>query len=61
MPLMWQEAPLTMSWCLDCHRNPQQYLRPREKIFDMTYTPPEDQLSLGKELAEAIRFGRREH
>ena len=28
MPLMYQEATLKMSWCLDCHRNPAKYVRP---------------------------------
>jgi hypothetical protein len=52
MPLMYQYAPLTMSWCLDCHRHPEKNLRPREEVFNMNYRPPEDQLSLGHELAE---------
>jgi hypothetical protein len=55
MPLMRQSASLQMSWCLECHRNPQQYLRPRDEVFSVTYTPPareEDQLKLGRELAE---------
>ena len=30
MPLMYQQASLQMRWCLDCHRNPEKYLRPRE-------------------------------
>ena len=30
MPLTWRTAPLQMQWCLDCHRAPQKYLRPRE-------------------------------
>ena len=29
MPLMWQENSLQMEWCLDCHRNPEQYVRPQ--------------------------------
>jgi hypothetical protein len=35
MPLMRQEAPLTMGWCLDCHRDPAPNLRPRDAIFAM--------------------------
>lgn len=34
MPLTWKEAPLTMRWCLDCHRDPAPNLRPRDKLFD---------------------------
>src|SRR6476660_9255276 len=29
MPLMWQTQPLTMGWCLDCHRNPAPHIRPK--------------------------------
>ena len=52
MPLMRQAAPLTMSWCLDCHRDPAKNLRPREAVFDLTYVASIDQASLGKELVE---------
>ncbi len=34
MPLMRQEQPLTMKWCLDCHRDPVKHVRPRELIFE---------------------------
>jgi hypothetical protein len=38
MPLEWRSAPLLMQWCLDCHRDPQPHLRPRELVFSMTPT-----------------------
>lgn len=50
MPLMRQAAPLTMGWCLDCHRHPETALRPKDKIFDMTWTPPNDQIAQGRRL-----------
>lgn len=50
MPLMWQEASLQMEWCLDCHRNPEKYVRPREAVYRMDYEPPPDQLALGRKL-----------
>jgi hypothetical protein len=50
MPLMWQEASLTMEWCLDCHRQPERYLRPREQVWNAAYQPPADQLALGRSL-----------
>ena len=50
MPLTWQAEPLRMQWCLDCHRNPAQYVRPLDRVFDMNYTPPPDQLTLGRKL-----------
>src|SRR5262245_8934662 len=40
MPLMYQHASLQMEWCLDCHRNPEKNLRPREEVFNMNYQPP---------------------
>jgi hypothetical protein len=51
MPLMWREYNLQMEWCLQCHREPERYLRPRDKVFQMDYQPPPDQLELGRKLA----------
>jgi hypothetical protein len=50
MPLMRQAAPLTMGWCLDCHRHPENAIRPRDKVFDMTWMPPKNQISEGRRL-----------
>lgn len=56
MPLMRQVAPLTMAWCLDCHRNPAPNLRPLDKIFDTQWTPPKDQDDQGKRLLVAYHI-----
>jgi len=50
MPLTWQASPLTMEWCLDCHRHPERYVRPRSEVFNMAYSPPPDQAKLGAQL-----------
>src|SRR5215472_8457197 len=50
MPLTWQVATLQMRWCLDCHRNPESYVRPKDKVFDMSYEAPPDQEQLGQRL-----------
>jgi hypothetical protein len=50
MPLVSQENSLLMEWCLDCHRNPGQYLRPREEVFNMAWIAPATQSELGAEL-----------
>ena len=50
MPAVAQAAPLTMSWCIDCHRSPEARLRPREHITDMTWTTP-DPVATGRALA----------
>jgi Cytochrome c7 and related cytochrome c len=51
MPLTWQQSSLQMDWCLNCHRNPERYVRPREAVFDMEWQPPADQLEQGARLA----------
>jgi hypothetical protein len=51
MPLIFQASPLTMQWCLDCHRNPQVNLRPKEEIFNMNWAAPANQEEVGKKLA----------
>jgi hypothetical protein len=50
MPLMRQENSLLMEWCLNCHRQPERYVRPREYVFRMDWEPPQDQLALGRQL-----------
>ncbi len=52
MPLMWQESSLQMTWCLECHRHPERFVRPRSEVFSVTYTPPADQLELGRKLVK---------
>ncbi len=39
MALTYKKAPLTMGWCLDCHRNPGPKLRPPDKITAVDYDP----------------------
>ncbi len=50
MPLVWRQATLYMSWCLECHRQPWRYVRPREHVFDLAWQPPDDQEALGRRL-----------
>ena len=49
MPLTWKDQPLTMEWCLGCHREPEAQIRPREEVFNMSWTPPANQLAMGKD------------
>jgi hypothetical protein len=50
MNQVWQASSLQMEWCLDCHRNPERHVRPREHVFDLAWTPPPDQETLGQKL-----------
>jgi len=56
MPLMQQTAPLTMSWCLSCHRDPAPNLRPQSEIFSMTWRPPPDAEKSGQALMAAYHI-----
>lgn len=56
MPLIRKVNTLHMAWCLDCHRAPERYLRPREKVFDLTWQPEGDQLELGRRLMHAYNI-----
>ena len=50
MPLMWKVNSLNMEWCLECHRDPALFIRPRDQVFNMLYTPPANQEALGRQL-----------
>jgi hypothetical protein len=52
MPLMRQHATLQMEWCLDCHRKPEKYVRPKEEVFNVAWEAPSDQLEKGRELVK---------
>jgi hypothetical protein len=41
MAQVFQVQPLTMGWCLGCHRDPEPNLRPRDQITSMTWIPDE--------------------
>jgi hypothetical protein len=56
MPQLYQVQTLQMGWCLDCHRNPERYVRPRESVFDMHYAPPPDQVALGRRLVQEYKI-----
>lgn len=55
-----QVEPLSMAWCLDCHRAPEQHLRPKDQVTNMDWAPKTQpgesvqaaQLALGKQLFE---------
>jgi hypothetical protein len=50
MPLTWRAHPLTMEWCLECHRAPERFVRPRAQVFRMDWEPPRYGMALGQQL-----------
>lgn len=47
---IWKTEPMTMGWCLECHRAPETGVRPLSEVFNMSYQMPRDQLDLGHAL-----------
>jgi Cytochrome c7 and related cytochrome c/Class III cytochrome C family len=56
MPLTYRAGTLYMSWCLNCHRQPEKYVRPKSEVFNPYYEPPEDQLALGRRLVKEYKI-----
>ncbi|MCA9592781.1 MAG: cytochrome c3 family protein [Myxococcales bacterium] len=52
MEEVYQHETLSMGWCLDCHRAPEQNLRPPEEVTNMDWKPPGDPIEYGKRLRE---------
>jgi hypothetical protein len=47
MGQVYAVAPLTMKWCLECHRDPDPHLRPQTEITNMEWTPTRPQREIG--------------
>jgi len=54
MAAVYQVATLTMGWCLDCHRNPEQYIRPLDQTTNMAWSAGDRQLELGRALTQEL-------
>ena len=61
MPLMIQKSSLQMEWCLDCHRDPSRYVRPRDQITTMGYQPAVAQSEIGPRLVKEYKIAGVEH
>jgi hypothetical protein len=58
MPVVIHEKPLSMGWCLDCHRRPEEHLRPPTDATNFAWQPPEghDQREFGLLLKDKLRI-----
>ena len=50
MEKVTQVEPLSMSWCLDCHRNPAEHLRPISEVTNMKWEAPQNQLEFAENI-----------
>ena len=41
MKVVHQSKPLSMGWCLDCHKNPTPHLRPVNQVTNLAWDPVE--------------------
>lgn len=62
MDVVFQAEPLNMAWCLECHRQPERFLRPKDQVTSMTYHlargPNDLQVREGETLEQAqLRVG----
>lgn len=61
MPLMYKANTLHMDWCLACHRAPEKFVRPKDQVVTMGWTPPGgDQLTLGRALVSKYHIQTRQ-
>jgi hypothetical protein len=56
MPLMYQQASLQMNWCLDCHRDPARFVRPRDEVYNMAWERPANDPDLGARLVQEYKI-----
>ncbi|MFT3773129.1 MAG: cytochrome c3 family protein [Minicystis sp.] len=54
MAAVYQVAPLSMGWCLDCHRNPENFIRPLDQITNMSWDAGPRQLEIGRRLVQEL-------
>ncbi len=54
MEIVSQEEPLSMGWCLTCHRNPDDHLRPVGEVTNMSWTPPANQAEFAAKQKELL-------
>ena len=52
MEVVRQAESLSMSWCLECHRNPEGKIWPKDKVTQLWWEPDEDPIEMGKRLVE---------
>ncbi|MEO5719472.1 MAG: cytochrome c3 family protein [Chthoniobacterales bacterium] len=56
MPLTWRTQTLYMKWCLECHRAPEKFVRPRSEIYNLHWQPPLNQEVVGRQLVAQNRI-----
>ena len=63
MALTERAGTLYMSWCLNCHRQPEKFVRDKSEVFNPFYEPPSGakQLELGRQLVKDYHIQSYQH
>src|SRR5919199_4759911 len=56
MALTYKVNTLNMNWCVNCHRNPAQYIRPRSEVYNMAWERPTNDRDFGKRLVQEYKI-----
>jgi hypothetical protein len=56
MAQVYAVAPLTMNWCLDCHRDPDPHLRPQSEITNMEWASSRPRRDVGAEIRRQLHI-----
>lgn len=54
MQLTYKGKPFFMKFCVDCHRNPEGYIRPKNEVFDLYYKNQKDPHNLTNDERELL-------
>ena len=57
MAVVYHAESHSMSWCLDCHRAPQDFVRPLDKITDLNWEAPQLENESKKEAQQRVGKG----
>jgi hypothetical protein len=52
MEVVRQVAPLSMSWCLECHREPEKHLRPKDQVTNMEWKATDHPIAKDKGITD---------
>lgn len=54
MPVVRHDKPLSMAFCLECHRSPERFVRPHDEVFNLDWRPESEEEQIKRGL-EAVR------
>ncbi|HEY7117169.1 MAG TPA: cytochrome c3 family protein [Tepidisphaeraceae bacterium] len=55
MDVVEQVAPLSMGWCLDCHRAPENNLRPKDQVTNLAWRPTDHPLAKERNITDVAK------